>query len=122
MCLVIDITRHKKLFGFYLPKIAKEDIPVYKELYHYRSGRIDTPFQYYPVIFHEKKAVLKSIFTQHNGGIYKGIHAYRGNVIWNMKDYETHKAVIPKGSLYYIGICNDIVSTKLIIFENDKNI
>ena len=118
MCLIIDSTKHKKLFGFYLPKIAKKDIPVYKELYHCCSGQIETPYQEYPVLFHEKKAVLKSIFTRHGGSIYKGIHAYRKEIS-GLLNWKIHKAIIPKGSLYYIGMHLDIVSTKLIIFEND---
>lgn len=117
MCLVIDSTKHKKFFGFYLPKIAKEDIPVYKELHHH-NGWIETPSQKYPVLFHKKKAVLKSIFTQDGGDIHKGIHAYIKK-IRPLSDCKMHKAIISKGSLYYIGVCNEIVSTKLIIFEND---
>lgn len=118
MCLIIDSTKHKKLFGFYLPKIAWKDIPVYKELHHSGSGQISTTFRNYSVIFHKNKAVLKSIFTRHGAVIYKGIHAYRKKVI-PLWDDQIHKAIIPKGSLYYIGLYGEIVSTKLIIFEND---
>ena len=118
MCLVIDPTKHKKLFGFYLPKIAWKDIPVYKELHHSCSGWIKTPWRNYPVTFHENKAVLKSTFTQYYDEIHEGIHAYRKEIS-TLRNCKIHKAIIPKGSLYYIGIRNDIVSTKLIIFEND---
>lgn len=117
MCLVIDKTKHKKLFGFYLPKIVKEDIPVYKILNHH-DGLIHTPHQWYHIKFHKNKVILRSILTQWKGNIFKGIHAYREKINIRMFNYKTHKAIIPKGSLYYIGINNDIVSTKLIIFEN----
>ena len=117
MCLIIDETKHKKFFGFYLPKIAKEDIPVYKVLDHY-DNLIYTPIQCYPIKFHKNKAILRSILIPYKEEVSKGIHAYRDKINIRMLNYKTHKAIIPKFSLYYIGVNNNIVSTKLIIFEN----
>ena len=118
MCLIIDSTKHKKLFGFYLPKIAWKDIPVYKTLSHYNSGKIKTPYQSHPVIFHKKKAVLRSILIPYNEEVSKGIHAYIKNTVSYPSHCKLHKAIIPKGSLYYIGKYDEIVSTKLIIFKD----
>lgn len=117
MCLIIDKTKHKKLFGFYLPKIAKKDISVYKVLY-YSDNSIYTPHQHCHIKFHKNKAILGSILIPYNGKVSKGIHAFREEIPLYSRSYKIHKAIIPKGSLYYIGVNNDIVSTKLIIFEN----
>ena len=121
MCLIIDSTKHKKLFGFYLPKIAWKDIPVYKLLDHSCPSQIKTPWRDYPIIFHESNVVLKSTLSYYHEEIHKGIHAYRKKIP-SFPYSRFHKAIIPRGSLYYIGMHLDIVSTKLIIFENDKNI
>ena len=119
MCLIIDSTKHKKLFGFYLPKIAWKDIPVYKLLEHPDDSTCFTPFQLHFIEFHKNRAILRSILIQHNREISKGIHALRNNIVEKSRYDKIHKAIIPRGSLYYIGMHLDIVSTKLIIFEND---
>lgn len=150
MCLAIDRTLHSEKFrrGFSkIPKyfIADTDLIVYKVLkeYHYEPPfQYKTPCQCVTIEFNDGRAILesdliaskfpfkieKSSFT----GIYKynisnGIHSYihfdeNMNLSVNEICNRVVKfAIIPKGSKYYVGIGSDIVSDRLIIFEDKES-
>lgn len=137
MCLTIN----KQVHPNYEPMTAEKDLVVYKIL---RSKRT-TPFMGFPVKFIFGKARLKAEFEinffynqfseETFRTVYKGIHAYL--TFQKCEDYirlfsytsdnfTIHKAIIPKGTNYFIGIHNDIVSEKMIIYKktltmNEKN-
>lgn len=113
MCL------YKKHF---LPKRATKDISVYKALTEIPNSCMVTPYMKMPIKFDTvikagKEGFWKSIFDTWTVG--RGfIHSYTDLFIARINEnrHDTiFKAIIPKGSLYYIGERNEIASTKLII-------
>lgn len=120
MCLYIDLTEHKN----HTPNITKKDILVYKVLYKYIQGGYETPYQNYFIKFENEKFVYPK--TDMEGTfctIEKGIHTHRYREYGEFHVYgyyKLFKAIIPKGSEYYIGTCGDVVSNNLIIFETNK--
>lgn len=129
MCLEVLKYRHKG----WAPLVAEKDIEVAKNLVHRTipSIRYDegyyTPYQMYPVNFNKKGvAVLKTEHMNlyfHTYGdeafVKQGIHAYR-RVTRDLSCLNLYRAVIPKGTKYYLGYGNDIVAEKMIIYQ-DKN-
>ena len=113
MCLKISRLHHKYFCGIPLPKRAKCDIHVFKALDWINIDKYRTPYQKVPVEFKQFKAELfVKHFTFIDGEVAKGIHAFR----YKGRD-PIFDAIIPKGTLYYIGTNDDIVSKKLIIFR-----
>ena len=124
MCLFIASKRTR----------AEQDILVYKCLDICGKGYC-TPFQYMPIEFNSgvkelwmPKAEMK---RESDGGrwvVNRGFHAYRdmykafhiANDFVRYNGTSVYYALIPKGSDYYIGGDEDIVSTELIIFETEK--
>lgn len=118
--------------------VAKEDILVYKCLdYYYYNGVYCTPFQYMPIMFAKGKYVYNKVNMKESVAccanekfacIYSGIHAYSAKVkaIMVAKDFHKtngtsmHYAVIPKGSNFYIGNNDDIVSNNLIVYRDKR--
>lgn len=104
--------------------IAQEDILVYKKLIHVTTC---LPFftyksPYFPCFWcpSNGKIEMESTFMFENGAITKGIHAYQRNDVryYDLRvNVKQHYAIIPKGTLFYIGYYSDIVSHKLIVFE-----
>ncbi len=136
MCLVTSTFYHKKDNNRNVKCfVAKEDILVYKCL-DCINGEYSTPFQYMPVIFEQGKYVYNKIKMsqkigcgiRENAIVTKGIHAYstRGEAISFIrcfhKSNETsmYYAVIPKGSNFYIGSHNDVVSNNLIVYREKR--
>lgn len=129
MCLTVDLKKHIHIFNKALPKIALKDIIVYKVVgsrygYHY------SPFQVTPISFTKNKAVLKSRLQlrcyEDSIEVHKGIHAYTKYDIaseetcWHTELFDhvtVYKAVIPRGTKYYLGVDGDIVAKKLIIYK-----
>lgn len=128
MCLSIN----KQFHPNYEPMTAKENLVVYKVLDMKRT----TPFMRFPVKFIFKKARLKAkfeisfIYNPFNATtfrvVYQGIHAYLTlqrcedliRINAHISDnYTIHKAIIPKGTNYFIGIYDDIVAEKMIIYK-----
>ena len=127
MCLTVNKHYHKK--GYSL--VAKEDILVYKllerRLYVYR-----TPFRRFLInfsnngIFQYKKTKMGKVYILgahlNSAEIEEGLHAYvfKSDARENKDDYANVlcRAVIPKGSRFFIGIHRDIVSNQLIVFKN----
>ena len=111
------------------PFIAKNNIVVYKALdtknYDYTKS-IYTPYMHLHIVFDNGKCVMNEPSMEIYGKfIDKGIHAYtteeRCKITCDMYHHETGTkkfwAVIPKGSKYFVGNENDIVSDNLIIFK-----
>ena len=97
--------------------IATQDIRCYKWLIK-RSSFLFTPFKDELIVFKNGIAVQETDnFTYDlDGDINKGIHSFQKRVdrIIGRRYY----SIIPKGTQYYIGDENDLVSLKLIIFKN----
>ena len=139
MCLVTSSFYHKKDKSNMIKcLVAKEDILVYKCLdYYYYNGVYCTPFQYMPIVFTKGKYVYnkvnmdESVVCHENekfACIYSGIHAYSAKVkaIMVAKDFHKtngtsmHYAVIPKGSNFYVGVYDNIVSNNLIVYREKR--
>ena len=122
MCLAIDKGFHKNNE----PLIAERNIRVYKCLDMDQFG-ITTPFMYYPIEFDEEgKCILisKKLELTSQDTIREGIHACRTKkaaeficFMFPEAGTTTFKAIIPKGTKYFIGNNGDIVSEKIIIYN-----
>ena len=112
--------------------VAKEDILVYKCL-DCTSGEYCTPFQYMPIIFAKGKYVYNKVNMpkskcEWNDTIGVGIHAYstKNAAIALSKSFywgngtSMHYAVIPKGSNFYVGVYDNIVSNNLIVYREKR--
>ena len=116
--------------------VAKEDILVYKCV-DCKNGEYCTPFQYMPIMFTKGKYVYNKVNMDESAVcsenekfacIYSGIHAYSAKVkaIMVAKDFHKtngtsmHYAVIPKGSNFYIGVYDNIVSNNLIVYRDKR--
>lgn len=120
------------------PKVATEDIECYKVLQKKDSKWI-TPYRGYPVKFNEvmeaegrktDNVLILNEFHEVNEGYF---HACANSLgIYNtyrdvetaykrqgkkIPGFKTFRAIIPKGSNYYVGARGDICSDKLIITE-----
>lgn len=103
------------------PIRARRDIEVYKVLrYDSVTDKIITPYTHFPVLTKtmdvSEESIRRGMFFVHIVG--KGmIHSY--NYCPALAGYSQTfflvKAVIPKGALYYRGLCNDYASKKLIL-------
>lgn len=104
-------------------KIAKEDIVCYKVL----TSIMKSPyrdFQYERNKMYSIK-LLKIDKNNNDLEINEGYHAYvsydgaySSTAIMFLYDTFIFKAIIPKGSKYYLGTDNEIVSNQMIIKEN----
>ena len=137
MCLITSNYYHKKDNNRNVKCfVAEEDILVYKCL-DCERGEFRTPFQYMPITFKRGKYIYtkvnmkkKAFYNEMSEGAYveSGIHAYRTMiralaVSKSFYDYNgtyMHYAVIPKGSNFYIGKNDDIVSNNLIVYRDKK--
>lgn len=136
MCLIVSDFYHKKDKSNRVKcLIAQEDILVYKCL-DCEDGHYCTPFQYMPIIFTKGKYVYgksdmdESIYCGkgERAGIYAGIHSYgtKAAAIATSRSFHyddgtsMHYAVIPKGSNFYIGIDEDVVSNNLIVYREKR--
>lgn len=139
MCLIV-LEGTKK-------NIAETDINVYKCLdFDFLNKTYCTPFRYLPIEFQKGICKINSIIgCSTYEGIYPfgriypvddfknperidvGIHSYylrdyaeiTARKFYDSSGTRVHKAIIPKGSEYYIGKRGEIVSNNLIIFEMD---
>lgn len=108
------------------PLVAKKDILVYKLLdYSEETGHYCTPFQYRGVYFENGSVCMTSdIVLDKNRNVNIGLHAYftidaAKFVVRMFDETDVYFAVIPKGSKFYLGTENDIVSNNLIIFKTE---
>ena len=125
MCLIKSII-HKNNYS--KPFIAEKDIIVYKALDHcdtFGNKCICTPYMYYPIVFVNGKCIISSVLlTNSKPYVDFGVHAFvNEEKIKSTCDFfpETkmtkHWAIIPKGSEYYLGQEEDIVTNELIVFK-----
>lgn len=136
MCLITSKFYHKKDKNHRVKcLVAQEDILVYKCL-DCENGFYCTPFKYFPIKFTKGKYVYNEVDMDENAycgkdagaGISVGIHAYgtKDAAIVTSKSFHRedgtsmHYAVIPKGSNFYIGIDEDVVSNNLIVYREKR--
>lgn len=136
MCLIISKFYHMKDKNNRVKcLVAQEDILVYKCL-DCTDGWYCTPFQHIPIVFTKGKYIYNEANMDESvyGGkgaiacICVGIHAYvtKGTAIGICKEFHAnngtsmHYAVIPKGSNFYIGIDEDVVSNNLIVYREKR--
>lgn len=136
MCLITSKFYHKKDKDNNVKcLVAQEDILVYKCL-DCKYGLYCTPFQYMPIVFTKGKYVYNEVDMDEiaycgkdvGAGISVGIHAYgtKDAAIVTSKSFHRedgtsmYYAVIPKGSNFYIGIDEDIVSNNLIVYREKR--
>jgi hypothetical protein len=124
MCLYLNPTYHR-LDEEEKPFEAKKNILVYKLLAYDGIGH-KTPVRNYPIQFENNKCECitklgKPRCLLFGSVLYlevsKGFHA-------RIEEYtkvlsSSYYAIIPKGSHFYIGDDNDIVSDKLIIYKEE---
>lgn len=118
MCLEINLNKHPDR----TPVRLEEDLYVLKFL-RVRDVLLghemyETPVQHYRTRFIANKCVLRAKFDFQNiFYIFEGIHAFTSEVGWFLGPNIPFLAKIPKGTLVYFGMNNDIVSEKLIIYK-----
>lgn len=130
MCLCKSIIHNK---DYSKPFIAEKDIIVYKALGNYYCFGIKhfyTPFMNYPIVFVDGKCIISSVLqTNSSPYVRNGVHAcVNENLIKitieffsETKKITKHWAIIPKGSKYYFGADEDIVSNELIVFKTRED-
>lgn len=136
MCLITSNYYHKKDKNSNVKCfVAEEDILVYKCL-DCKDGAFCTPFQYMPITFKRGKYIYTKVYMKEKaycgmneyGYVYSGIHAYRAKIkayavsksFYDFDGTYMHYAVIPKGSKFYLGNDDDIVSNNLIVYRDKK--
>ncbi|MBP5595754.1 MAG: hypothetical protein J6Y02_10255 [Pseudobutyrivibrio sp.] len=118
MCLEINLNKHPDR----TPIILEKDLYVLKFLRVRKKilGHTiyETPVQRYRTRFIANRCILKAKFNfQELFYVFEGIHAFTSEVGWFLGPNIPFLAKIPKGTLVYFGINNDIVSEKLIIYK-----
>ena len=131
MCLVIDHKYHKpNIFGRYIPFRAKTAIPTYKILHIRDNFKLETPYMGSPIdltngFFLQTAKKLKVKCFHVNEGIHSIADAEFAKLraVWlelhNNVTLNVYPAIIPRDAKYFIGECEELVSTSLIIFPNE---
>ena len=131
MCLYIKAGEHyDSKQKTYYSKTATEDIFIYKVLKKYK-GEWFSP--YYPkryrknILYKTKKFYKKTNYPD----IKEGFHSFQYDEYGKLsainlqnlffESREIFKAMIPKGSLYWSGLENDLCSNQIMILEKIKN-
>lgn len=119
------------------PLKARNDIVCYKKFYvwHsfletiYKFYKIVKPKENYPTLMDDtdvRSCVFRSTWRKNKGSKYEiwggMIHAFRTKPALSAKECRfprigVYKCIIPKGTLYYVGIDNDICAKKMLIVE-----
>ena len=129
MCLFKSIIHNK---DYSKPFIAEKDIIVYKALQHVNCFELKcfyTPFILYPIVFVDGKCIISSVLkTNSSHYVGEGVHAFVNEKMIKVTSeflplikIVKHWAIIPKGSKYYIGANEDIVSNELIVFKTRED-
>ena len=137
MCLIISKYIHPKSgpYGKVNCLVAQEDIVVYKCL-DCVDGEYCTTYREMPITFNKGKYVYKEVdMSEHfycgkigSASVDVGIHSFgtKGAALATCKEFHVqcgtsmHYAVIPKGSNFYIGIDEDVVSNNLIVYREKR--
>ena len=140
MCLLINSIFHTEYNKYreykYFPKcfVADRDIHCVKVLQQNQLGikPYFTPFQKSPVDFVNGVAEIKTNIKRRKYNfrvvivcgkfyIYDGVHSlcYIQPEYLTLNNVECKDAIIPKGTKFYVGNNKDIVSEKLLVFENE---
>lgn len=93
-------------------KIATHDIEVWKVLKN-DNRSIVQGFQYKPNTLFRLR---KKLNPEDSQGIYEGFHAYTNKAEAETMvggDWKLVTFTIPKGAVYFLGICDEIVSTSI---------
>lgn len=143
MCLSVNLNYHKVKNNKPIALVAKQSILVYKVL-EVEGKHYHTPFEYMAINFNDEYGMFFYKTTRFNINrthfdlsdghkcaydVWRGIHSY---IDFGEADYTTdymknlydstnpniHYAIIPKGSKFYIGCDDDIVSSNLVVFKN----
>ena len=132
MCLTISNLHSVSSNGTPQPFVAQEDLVVTKVLKACKIG-YKTPYKGKKISFifgryryHKVKFRLEVISYFHMSDIYdvyEGIHSCEDEPLYILcENPRVFKAVIPKGTPFYIGTRNDVVSSKLIIYKDAKKV
>ena len=142
MCLIVSTTIHRECIENTAytnipvrarkPHTFDKDIVVYKGLL--KTGTEDkneylTPIMHYPVKFENGIITMEvenfegQVTLYGKTTIEKGIHSFNHCLsakYVSYQDVDAFIAVIPKGTEFYFGESNDMVSKKLIIFQTNE--
>ena len=134
MCLSVNLDFHKVKNDKPIALIAKQSILVYKVLEiegkHYYTPFISKGINFdneYGMFFYKTTKFSIDRDDQRHYDVLRGIHSCidfdKANCISGyFKIFgvsNIHYAIIPKGSKFYIGSDCDIVSSNLVVFENE---
>ena len=134
MCLSVNLDFHKVKNDKPIALVAKQSILVYKVLEiegkHYYTPFISKGINFdneYGMFFYKTTKFSIDRDDQHHYDVLRGIHSCidfdKANCISGyFKIFgvsNIHYAIIPKGSKFYIGSDCDIVSSNLVVFENE---
>ena len=134
MCLSVNLGFHKVKNDKPIALVAKQSILVYKVLEiegkHYYTPFISKGINFdneYGMFFYKTTKFSIDRDDQHHYDVLRGIHSCidfdKANCISGyFKIFgvsNIHYAIIPKGSKFYIGSDCDIVSSNLVVFENE---
>lgn len=134
MCLEIKNAYHSERdkAGLPIPLRADGDMLVWKVLQCDLSDspRWISPFMGVPYEFGRKATSDFGLAPNgpDNAVVEQGLHAYSfksakatdfyfGTFIDSSPRHKAYPAVIPDGSLYYVGVCKDIVADNLVVYE-----
>lgn len=132
MCLTISKLHSVSGNEVPQPFVAQEDLVVTKILKTCKGG-YKTPYKHKKISFifgryryHKAKLrpkVNAYLYMPNIYDIYEGIHSCECAPLYILGEDECmFKAVIPKGTPFYIGTRNDVVSSKLIIYKDAKKV
>lgn len=135
MCLYIDHSLHPKNTRSRSPHYgvftAAKDILVWKSLKNANTRAGYAPYRDTPYVFGEMKTVkLEAYFDDMNGRgwVNLGLHACTTPTARATKfcriyyDAKVYPAVVPKGAKFYLGRNNEIVSDKLTVYADRKEL
>lgn len=139
MCLSISWSHYDHFTKKYIAETAKCDLEVSKALvsligYKKVNGEkikynaYSTPFQGVEVKFKDGKCLQKAsgngahLTKRAHWAVNQGIHSVLKKTHFrSFSNSKWYHAVIPKGTNFFLGEYDDVVSEKLLVFETDKD-
>lgn len=141
MCLSVNLDFHKVKNNKPIALVAKQSILVYK-LLEVKNKHYYTPYMIKSINFDDEYGMFfykttrfginrTYSYKRYHYDVSRGIHSYVDLVKANCtKDWiqvycclnvipNIHYAIIPKGSKFYVGSNCDIVSSNLVVLENE---